>query len=43
MQQSSAVRMPVLDVTLERFTTANQTLADDDLAAIYELDGLAEA
>ncbi len=36
--QSSRDRMPLLDVVLERFTTATQDLADQDLAAIYELD-----
>jgi hypothetical protein len=30
--------MPVLDVALERYATANQNLANEDLAAIYELD-----
>jgi len=35
----SGARMPVLDVVLERFETANADLADQDLAAIYELDG----
>jgi 3-hydroxyisobutyrate dehydrogenase len=39
VQQSSAATMPLLDATLERFTTASQDLADDDLAAIYELGG----
>jgi len=43
VQQSSSATMPVLDVALERFTSASQNLADDDLAAIYELDGLAKA
>jgi 3-hydroxyisobutyrate dehydrogenase len=36
---SSGATMPVLDVVLERFETANADLADQDLAAIYELDG----
>ena len=31
--------MPLLDVVLERFTAASEELADQDLAAIYELDG----
>jgi hypothetical protein len=35
--------MPLLDVVLERFMTASQNLADQDLAAIYELDGPAIA
>lgn len=30
--------MPMLDVVLERFAAASQELADQDLAAIYELD-----
>jgi 3-hydroxyisobutyrate dehydrogenase len=39
VEQSSRATMPLLDVVLERFTTASQNLADQDLAAIYELDG----
>jgi 3-hydroxyisobutyrate dehydrogenase len=42
VQRSSGATMPVLDVVLERFATANVDLADQDLAAIYELDGPAE-
>jgi 3-hydroxyisobutyrate dehydrogenase len=38
VEQSSHTAMPVLDVVLERFTMASQDLADQDLAAIYELD-----
>jgi 3-hydroxyisobutyrate dehydrogenase len=38
VQQSSKSTMPLLDVVLERFTTANSDFADQDLAAIYELD-----
>jgi 3-hydroxyisobutyrate dehydrogenase len=38
VKQSSPPTMPLLDVVLARFTTANQDLADQDLAAIYELD-----
>jgi 3-hydroxyisobutyrate dehydrogenase len=39
VQTSSGATMPVLDVALERFTAAaSQDLADQDLAAIYELD-----
>jgi hypothetical protein len=30
--------MPLLDVALERFTTASRDLAGEDVAAIYELD-----
>jgi 3-hydroxyisobutyrate dehydrogenase len=39
VEQSSQATMPLLDVVLERFTTANEDHADQDLAAIYELDG----
>ena len=39
VEQSSRATMPLLDVVLERFMTASQDLADQDLAAIYELDG----
>jgi 3-hydroxyisobutyrate dehydrogenase len=39
VQQSSHTTMPVLDAVLERFLTAGGDLADQDLAAIYELDG----
>ncbi len=42
VEQSSRARMPLLDVVLERFTTATPDLADQDLAAIYELDRLVE-
>jgi 3-hydroxyisobutyrate dehydrogenase len=42
VQTSSGATMPVLDVVLELFTTADADLADLDLAAIYELDGPAE-
>jgi 3-hydroxyisobutyrate dehydrogenase len=38
VEESSHAAMPVLDVVLERFTLASQDLADQDLAAIYELD-----
>jgi 3-hydroxyisobutyrate dehydrogenase len=43
VQQSSRGTMPLLDVVLARFTTASEDLADQDLAAIYELDGAAES
>ena len=43
VQQGSRAAMPLLDVALERFTTASQDLANQDLAAIYELDRLIEA
>jgi 3-hydroxyisobutyrate dehydrogenase len=38
VQQSAGATMPLLDVVLERFTTASSEFADQDLAAIYELD-----
>jgi 3-hydroxyisobutyrate dehydrogenase len=37
VQQSSRATMPLLDAVLERFATASEHLADQDLAAIYEL------
>ena len=43
VEQSSRAPMRLLDVVLERFRTASHDLADQDLAAIYELDGPAEA
>jgi 3-hydroxyisobutyrate dehydrogenase len=39
VEQSSEARMPLLDVVHERFATAARNFAEDDLAAIYELDG----
>jgi 3-hydroxyisobutyrate dehydrogenase len=39
VEQSSRFTMPLLDVVLERFLAADRTLGDQDLAAIYELDG----
>jgi 3-hydroxyisobutyrate dehydrogenase len=39
VQESSGTTMPLLDVVLERFTTASEDLPNEDLAAIYELDG----
>ncbi len=39
VEQSSRATMPLLDAVLERFATASEALADQDLAAIYELDG----
>jgi 3-hydroxyisobutyrate dehydrogenase len=39
VQQSSRAAMPLLDAVLERFMAAGPDLADQDLAAIYELDG----
>jgi 3-hydroxyisobutyrate dehydrogenase len=35
--EGSRAAMPLLDVALERFTTASRDLADQDVAAIYEL------
>ena len=43
VQRDSHATMPLLDVALERFTTASQGFADQDLAAIYELDRVAQA
>jgi 3-hydroxyisobutyrate dehydrogenase len=37
VEQSSRATMPLLDAVLERFVTASEDLADQDLAAIYEL------
>lgn len=39
VEQSSRATMPLLDAVLERFVTASENLADQDLAAIYELGG----
>ena len=39
VEQSSGATMPLLDAVLERFATASGDLADQDLAAIYELEG----
>jgi 3-hydroxyisobutyrate dehydrogenase len=38
VEQSSRATMPLLDAVLERFMAAGPGLADQDLAAIYELD-----
>jgi hypothetical protein len=35
--------MPLLDVVLERFMTANEDHGDQDLAAIYELGPASES
>jgi 3-hydroxyisobutyrate dehydrogenase len=43
VEQSSQATMPLLHAVLETFMTASQDLADQDLAAIYELDGPAKA
>jgi 3-hydroxyisobutyrate dehydrogenase-like beta-hydroxyacid dehydrogenase len=37
VEQRSRATMPLLDAVLERFVTAGEDLADQDLAAIYEL------
>jgi 3-hydroxyisobutyrate dehydrogenase len=39
VEQSSHAEMPVLDAVLDRFVAADKDHADQDLAAIYELDG----
>ena len=39
VEQSSQTTMPLLDAVLERFVSAGGDLADEDLAAIYELGG----
>jgi 3-hydroxyisobutyrate dehydrogenase len=39
VQESSRITMPMLDAVLARFMAADDDLADQDLAAIYELDG----
>ena len=38
VEQSSQATMPLLNAVLERFMAAGPDLADQDLAAIYELD-----
>jgi 3-hydroxyisobutyrate dehydrogenase len=43
VEQRSRATMPLLDVVLDRFRTANQDLADQDLAAVYEVNGPAAA
>jgi 3-hydroxyisobutyrate dehydrogenase len=39
VEESSRTTMPVLDAVLARFMTAGDDLADQDVAAIYELGG----
>ncbi len=39
VEQSSRTVMPLLDTVLKRFATASAEIADQDLAAIYEIDG----
>jgi 3-hydroxyisobutyrate dehydrogenase len=39
VEESSRTSMPLLNVVLERFTAAMPDLADQDLAAVYELGG----
>ena len=43
VEQSSRATMPLLDAVLERFVTASQDHADQDVAAIYELGGPGKA
>lgn len=43
VEQSSQATVPLLHAVLETFMTASQDLADQDLAAIYELDRPAKA
>jgi 3-hydroxyisobutyrate dehydrogenase len=43
VERSSGATMPLLDVVHERFMSAGPDLADQDLAAIYELNGRAQA
>jgi 3-hydroxyisobutyrate dehydrogenase len=38
VEQSSGAPMPLLDVVHERFASASRDFANDDLAAIYEVD-----
>jgi 3-hydroxyisobutyrate dehydrogenase len=38
VEESSRLTMPLLDVVLARFTAASTDLADQDVAAIYELE-----
>jgi 3-hydroxyisobutyrate dehydrogenase len=37
VEQGSQAAMPLLDVVLERFLTASEDHADQDLAAVYEV------
>jgi 3-hydroxyisobutyrate dehydrogenase len=39
VRESSRITMPVLDAVLARFMAAEDDLADQDVAAIYELEG----
>ncbi len=39
VQQSSGVKMPVLGAALDRFQAAAETRADEDAAAVYEVEG----
>jgi 3-hydroxyisobutyrate dehydrogenase len=43
VERTSHATMPVLDVTVERFRSASHDHADEDLAAIYELDRAADS
>jgi 3-hydroxyisobutyrate dehydrogenase len=39
VERSAPIKMPLLDAVVRRFTVANQDFANQDLAAIYEIDG----
>jgi 3-hydroxyisobutyrate dehydrogenase len=43
VEQKSGATMPLLDVVHEQFAAADRDFADDDLAAIYEVDVAGEA
>ena len=38
---NASTRTPLLDAVLERFTIANEELASEDVAAVYEVAGRA--
>lgn len=40
VQAASQAAMPLLEAAIERFEAANREFADQDLAAIYEVDGV---
>jgi 3-hydroxyisobutyrate dehydrogenase len=42
VEDGSRATMPLLDVVLARFKTAGEALANQDVAAIYELDASAD-
>jgi 3-hydroxyisobutyrate dehydrogenase len=43
VEQTAQATMPILDVAVERFRIASETLADQDVAAIYELGRAADS